>query len=189
MNKQELRIQYKSIRNSVINKSDFDRKISEYFINSPFFHNSDIYLCYVSVGSEVDTSYIIDKLLSNGKKVAVPNCKDGIMDFFEIKSTDELIEGAYGIPTADVNNAVRITCFDNALCIVPALSFDKSGFRLGYGGGYYDRFLFDKSIISLGLSYEDCICESLPAEEHDIKINSVLTENGFRYLKEDTYER
>jgi 5-formyltetrahydrofolate cyclo-ligase len=189
MNKKELRIQYKSIRNSVINKSDSDRKISEYFINSPFFHNSDIYLCYVSVGSEVDTSYIIDKLLSNGKKVAVPNCKNGIMDYYEIKSADELIEGAYGIPTADIKKSIRITSFDNALCIVPALSFDKSGFRLGYGGGYYDRFLIDKSVFTLGLCYEDCICESLPVEEHDIKINSLLTEKGFRNLKEDTYER
>ncbi len=189
MNKKDLRIQYKSIRNSVINKSDADRKIAEYFVNSPFFHNFDIYLCYVSVGSEVDTSIIIDSLLSIGKRVAVPHCKIGIMDFYEITSKDDLVKGAYGIPTVDVNKSNKITEFGCSLCIVPALSFDKSGCRLGYGGGYYDRFLSDKSIDTLGLCYEDCISESLPAEEHDIIINSILTENGFRHLKEDTYER
>ena len=189
MNKKELRIQYKSIRHSVADKSLADRKIAEYFINSPFFNNFDIYLCFVSVGSEVDTSVIIDKLLSVGKKVAVPNCKDGTMDFYLINSTDDLIDGAYGIPTADIEKASKITDFSRSFCIVPALSFDKNGCRLGYGGGYYDRFLCDKSIDTLGLCFEDCISEKLPAEKHDIKINSVLTEIGFRYLKEDTYER
>lgn len=189
MNKKDLRIQYKIIRKSVADKSDADRRIAGYFINSPFFHNFDIYLCYVSVGSEVDTAVIIDKLLSAGKRVAVPNCQNGTMDFFEILSADELIIGAYGIPTADTAKANKITDFSRALCLVPALSFDKSGFRLGYGGGYYDRFLYAKNIKTLGLCYEDCISECLPAEEHDIKIKSVLTEKGFRFLKEDTYER
>ncbi len=179
MNKKDLRIQYKIIRNSIVNKSEADHKIAEHFINSPFFHDFDIYLCYVSIGSEVDTSIIIDSFLSMGKRVAVPHCKNGVMHFYEITSAEYLVDGAYGIPTADINISKKITDFTRALCIVPALSFDKSGHRLGYGGGYYDRFLCDKTIDTLGLCYEKCISERLPAEEHDIKINSVLTENGF----------
>lgn len=190
MIKKQLRIQYKSVRNSIsaTDKSNSDQVIFRNFVSSPFFKDSDLYLCYVSVGSEVETVKIIDSLLANSKRVGVPYCEGKEMHFYEINSIDELVSGAYGIPTADVKKAKRISDFSNTLCIVPALSFDKKGFRLGYGGGYYDRFLSLHSVDTLGLCYECCYAESLPAEPHDIKIRCVLTENGFIYIKEDTYE-
>ena len=188
--KKQLRTHYKSVRNSIPaeNKSISDRNIYNHFVNSSFFNHFDTYLCYVSVGSEVETINIIESLLSNGKRVGVPYCEGKTMHFYQIKSTDDLFCGSYGIPTANVETAEKIEDFSNTLCIVPALSFDKKGYRLGYGGGYYDRFLSSHTVSTLGLCYEYCIAESLPAESHDIKIRCVLTENGFRNIKEDTYE-
>lgn len=184
MNKTDLRKHYKSVRNNIHPeaKVELDNNIFKHFINSPFFHDSDIFLCYVSVGSEVNTKKLIDFLLNHNKTVAVPFCNGKNMDFYKIQSQNDLIEGSFGIPTADIQKAVRVADFSNALCILPALSFDKSGGRLGYGGGFYDRFLDGKTIKTLGLCYESCFTDSLPVEEHDVKTDSVLTENGFRYF-------
>ena len=188
--KKQLRSHFKSVRNSVSSedKAVFDQRIYQNFVNSPFFNDFDIYLCYVSVGSEVETVNIINSLLSKGKRVGVPYCEGKTMHFYEIKSTDELISGTYGIPSVNVETAEKIVDFSNTLCIVPALAFDKKGFRLGYGGGYYDRFLSSHTVDTLGLCYEYCLSEALPAEPFDVKIRCILTENGFINIKEDTYE-
>lgn len=190
MNKSELRKKYKEIRNSASQSEriESNRNISLNFLNSLFFHKFNIFLCYISIGSEVDTVDLIKVLLSNNKKVAVPYCNECRMDFYFINSLDELAVGAYGIPTVDPKTAIKVSDFSDALCIVPALSLDLNGNRLGYGGGYYDRFLAENRIDTVGLCIEKCIADELPSEEFDIKIKSILTENGFRYIKEDTYE-
>ena len=184
MNKSDLRKHYKSVRNKIYaeHAAEYDSKILNYFLNSKFFHDFDIFLCYVSVDSEVNTIKLIEYLIEHNKKVAVPYCNGRNMDFYEIHGLNELVDGSFGIPTADIGNSVSIVDFDNALCILPALSFDKSGGRLGYGGGFYDRFLESANIKTLGLSYEACISDNLPLENYDVKVDSVLTENGFRYF-------
>lgn len=191
--KKELRKIYKSIRSGIMpqDKADFDRRIFESFVNSCYYHSFDMFLCYVSIGSEVDTSKIIKHLLFSGKKVSVPFCHDGVMDFYEINSFDDLFSGMFGIPTVNCSKHKKITDFSKALCIVPALSYDTDGNRLGYGGGYYDRFLADKKIPTLGLCYEGCICQRLPSEKLDIKVGAILTEKCLRISKtkeDSTYE-
>ncbi len=191
MDKNDLRKFYTQLRNG-INSSDkikADNSIFSFFINSRF-SNRSLFLCYVSYKSEVDTHNIIRFLLDIKKRVAVPVCKGGSMHFCEIYSFDELKPEAFGILAPELNENNTVTDFSDALCLVPALSFDCSGNRLGYGGGYYDRFLKEYNIQTLGLAYSKCLCEKIPAESFDVKINAVLTENGFRNLKtgEDTYE-
>ncbi len=72
-------------------------------------------------------------------------------------------------------------CSDtDVLCIVPGLCFDKNGSRIGYGGGYYDRFLKDLCGVVMGLCYDECFLESIPRDEHDISVDLILTETGLK---------
>ncbi len=182
MNKNELRDFYKKIRNNIseCEKIQFDKMIFTSFINSFFIKKYDNFLIYVSVNNEVETANLIQFLLDNNKKVSVPNCQNRNMCFYSINSLDELTVGAFGIPSADISVCKKCENFDNTLCIVPAVSFDNNGNRLGYGGGYYDRFLSENKLPTIGLCYERCICELIPNESFDIKIDYVLTEQHLR---------
>ncbi len=173
-----LRKLYKLVRNNITESEIqyFDEIIFSKLVNLRIYNDAKTVLIYVSFGSEVDTKKIIDFSLECGKTVAVPFCYGNRMEFYAIKSSDELIPGKYGIPTADITNRVSINDFNDALCIVPALSFDLQGNRLGYGGGYYDRFLEYHSVKTIGLCYSRCIHPHLPAEDYDIKIDNILTE-------------
>lgn len=175
MDKKELRKIFRQKRNGISEKSEKDFKIAERVLNSARVKNSDNILIYVSYGSETDTHFIIEKLLESGKNVAVPRClENGIMEFIYIKSLDELSAGAYGISEPSGNNKALIT--EDTICIVPAFSFASDGTRLGYGGGYYDRFLEKSEIYTIGICYDEMFSESLPSEKHDIKIKTVITE-------------
>ncbi len=193
MDKNDLRKFYTQFRNG-INRSDkisADRSIFTYFINSRYFSDFGMFLCYVSFRSEADTHEIIRFLLNNKKRVAVPVCEDKQMRFFEIRSLSDLQPGRFGILIPKPDDADIVTDFSNALCLVPALAFDYNGNRLGYGGGYYDRFLSENKIQTLGFAYGNCLCRHIPSEDFDVKISTVLTENGFRKFKTgeaNTYE-
>lgn len=184
MTKNLLRQFYRSVRKSISEKEkiDYDRRIFTRFVNSRLYNDAESLLIYVSFGSEADTFNIINHALKRGKVVAVPYCKGEEMQFYAIDSCDDLVKGKFGIPTVIPDNKNLISDFSKSLCIVPALSFDNSGSRLGYGGGFYDRFLSDKNITTVGLCFERCVDYCLPAEEHDIKINYILTENRFKKL-------
>ncbi len=184
-NKKETRDFYLKIRNNITDyeKNEFNRIIFTKFINSSFFHNYDIFLIYISVKNEVDTMNIIRYLLDNNKKVAVPFCNKNEMSFYFINSFDDLIEGEFGIPSVDTSVCKQISCFENTLCVIPAVAYDVSGYRLGYGGGYYDRFLSANKVDTLGLCYERCISQKLPHEDFDIKSDYVMTENFLRNHK------
>lgn len=136
--------------------------------------------CYVSSPLlEVDTVRLLEYLISENTEVAVPRCTDSIgnMQFYSIKNTDCLSVGAYGISEPDVNICRKVFPDNRTLCIVPGLSFDECGRRMGFGKGYYDRFLKDFSGISVGLCYECCIMGEIPHEEHDAVMDYVITEN------------
>ncbi len=185
--KKELRKLCKSIRKRIGlgERLLFDSMIFTHLINSDLYKSSKTLLIYVSVNNEADTLNIIKYALADGKRVAVPRCNGNIMNFIELKSFEELSEGDFGIPTVDSDDNKIIDDFSDALCIVPGLGFDRYGNRLGYGGGYYDRFLSCNHVTSVGLCYERCRFDMLPAEEHDIKIDYILTENGLRNSKKE----
>ena len=190
--KNVIRSLYKSIRNSVSEsqKSESDRRIFTRLINLPLYKNSDLILIYVSFGSEADTKNIIEFSLNNNKRVAVPYCNGNNMQFFEIKNLKDLKIGKFGIPTVETVNNLPVSSFENALCVVPGLCFDLEGNRIGYGGGFYDRFLCEHNIPTVALAYEICVCDKIPYEEYDVRIDALVTENYFRNLKKEvsTYE-
>lgn len=184
MMKKKLRALYKSVRNGISEseKKKADTCIFTRFVNSDLFADSEIILIYISVGSEPDTLKLMDYSLRNGKRVAVPHCIGLNMNFYFIESTDCFVDGEFGIPTVIPENENLVFDFKNTVCVVPALSFDRFGNRLGYGGGYYDRFLYDKNFPTVGLCYERCVATVLPAEEHDIRVDYILNENRLTKL-------
>jgi len=177
-----LRTQFKSIRSaySLEEKEKLDKKITNRLINMWKFREAEILFCYVSFGIEVDTRSIIRISLEQGKRIAVPKCVDGKreLEFFTIKSMEELKPGTFGVLEPEPKAENRITDFNSGLCIVPALSFDHEGFRLGFGKGYYDRFLSEFEAFTVGLCYSDCVVERLPHGKYDKNVDILVTEKS-----------
>ena len=177
--KHELRSHFKRIRAKLekSNKEELDLKLAERFLTSEQYIGCRVLFAYVSTPIEVDTSVIISSALADGKKVAVPKCdRDGNMEFYYITELSQLRKGMFSIMEPDVECCKKVKNYDNAVCLVPALSYDKSGSRLGFGKGCYDRFLSDFSGKKVGLIYECCICDVLPTESHDLPVDAVITE-------------
>ena len=158
-------------------KNNCDRLISEKLINLDEFIKSDCILTYVSTKIEVDTYGIIEYALSVGKTVAVPRCEHDTnkMRFYRIKSLDNLVKGYFNIPEPDRFCSEQID-YNNALCIVPGLAFNKDGYRIGYGRGYFDRFLAENNVKSVGLCYKAFVIDDLPVEGFDIPVDILLTD-------------
>lgn len=177
MEKSELRGHLLSKRKEISFKSLKSAEICRIFLESEIYKNCDKIYIYCSIGSEVDTLAILKKALCDGKRVALPRCLDikGNMKFYYIKNDSDLISGAFGIkePSNDCKEAV----FDEkTVCIVPGIAFSFSGFRLGYGKGYYDRFLSDFKGVSVGFCFEECVEEKLPHDKYDMKVNCLITD-------------
>lgn len=177
--KSELRRLYREKRKTLADKEIKDRQICECFLNSQLYKDSQTLLCYAALKDEINTDRIIERALKDGKKVALPRCSDlnGNMDFYFIKSLSDLSVGAFGIREPDPTAYEKVQDFSNCVCLVPALAFDESGYRLGYGKGYYDRFMKKFIIISVGLCYNEFLKDTLPVENHDEAVDCIATEN------------
>lgn len=179
--KQKLRAESKLYRKllSEQEKKTLDSKISNRFFNTWQYRSCKVLLSYVSTEIEVDTRAIISRALSDGKHVAVPRCIDNtrLMDFYFIKSFDDLESGFMGVLEPVPEKCEKMTDFSEGLCIVPALMFDVRGYRLGYGKGYYDRFLSNFCGETLGICYNSCIKEKLPHGKFDKCVERIITQS------------
>ena len=155
--------------------------ITKQVINLPEYKNADVILSYASFSSEVNTHFLINHALANGKKIAAPKTMEGHgMEFFYINSLEELFPGNYGI-MEPLSNAEKVEMEEGRsyLLILPGIAFDENRNRLGYGGGYYDRFLEKYAgydIYKLMLAYELEKVDKLPVEIYDIPSDKVITE-------------
>lgn len=183
MNKSDLRKHYKALRNNLTpaQKSLFDNSIAKRFLGLSEYIECNDLLVYVSEQIEVDTKQIISESLKN-KRLLCPRCVSGtnLMHFYVIDSFDDLEKGAYGI-LEPVQKCTRVDEFSNVVCIVPGLSFDSNGFRLGFGKGYYDRFLSNFNGTKIGLCYECCLNKEIPCDEFDIPVDILVTEDRVVY--------
>ncbi len=173
MKKEFLRKKYKEKRDNIKNKVTKDNLIYQKVINNKDILSSKTLLIYISINSEVDTTKIINYFL-NTKNIAVPKIIDNNMYFCYVKNLNELTSGKYNIPEPTNENIV--TDFDNAICIVPGICYDKENYRIGYGKGYYDRFLSKNKIKTIGLCYKECMIEKIDNDKYDYKIDEVITD-------------
>lgn len=181
--KSSLRKVYRERRNAICveDRTRKSRIIAEKLLDKKELKSAKLVFVYVSVKSEADTRYIISRLLKCGKRVAVPVCaEDGGMEAYPIENLDGLLPNRFGIPEPDcTTQAIKpVAKNDIDIIVVPALAFDRNGYRLGYGGGYYDRYLQGFSGYTIGIEFSDCMAEGLPALPTDVKVDTVITDDA-----------
>ncbi len=159
--------------------------ICDRLLNAVLSVDADDILLFSPIGSEPDLLPLAQRLISLGKRVYFPiSQKDTVrLDFRAVASLDELAHGAYGIKEPPCQN----TPFDGsarAVCVVPALSFDTSGMRIGYGKGYYDRFLSNFSGLSIGVTFASLVAERVPTDKYDVPVDVIITEEGVTVVNE-----
>lgn len=134
----------------------------------------------VSRFPEVDTWQLIRKGWEQGKRIVIPKCfpKEKEMFFYEITSFDQLETVYYGLfePNIQLTNEVKDDEID--LLLVPGLAYSRNGFRLGFGGGYYDRYLTSFEGIKMSIAFAKQIVEHVPIEHHDIPVATIITEEN-----------
>ncbi len=176
----------KETRKNIIKKRDeldkeakkfMDDKIIEKLINSEEYKKARGIFTYIGFGSEIDTKIIIKDALKLGKQVYVPKIFNKEMLLIRIDSLENLVKSSYGIlePIGEEND-FDIDKLD--LIVMPGVAFDEEFNRLGYGAGYYDKFL-DKNNLKcskIALAYELQVLDSLEVEEHDKKVDQIITE-------------
>jgi 5-formyltetrahydrofolate cyclo-ligase len=122
----------------------------------------------------VRTDIIISKAKQLGKLVALPRVEGDSISFYELSDEKHLVKGRFGI--MEPLPQVRVKSMD--LLVVPGIAFDKQGYRLGYGKGYYDKFLSKNPVLSFGLAYSLQLFEKLPHGKHDRRMDAIATEKG-----------
>ena len=173
--KKNLRRAMKTRRNALTEeeKSDAADKCLSKLKELSEFMDSDWIYAYIACRNELETADIIAWCLDNEKRVAVPKVHGEIMHFYEIHSLADCVPGAFGILEPVGEEKDRIT--EPGFMLVPGLAFDKKGNRLGYGGGFYDKYLASHGgIITAALGYQFQIVEEVPAEIHDKKMDYLI---------------
>ncbi len=155
-----------------------DREIASRLFLMPEYRKAEVLFCFAGTEREIDTRPVILNALKQGKRVGVPKCVGkGIMEVREIKGLWNLEPGKYGImePASD---CPLIIPEEIDLCLIPCLSASVQGVRLGYGGGYYDRYLPFVRGTKAVLCRRRMMCQELPGEEHDVGMDMVVSEDG-----------
>lgn len=187
MDKSELRKRMKQLRKDMFSEERAirNKKAYENFIQVINTVDTEWIYPFVSYGTEIDTIEIIKYCLGydNGRKqrynVAVPRVNGDRMDFYKISDMDELKPGFFGIPEPVGDNPIEIC---DGIVIMPGLAFDSDFGRIGYGGGYYDRFLSENQNVNLkkiALAYEFQMCTpgEIEMEEHDCRPDIIVTDS------------
>lgn len=156
-----------------------DRKIIENVFGLEEFQQAKTIFCYVSTETEVDTIPILKEILASGKRLGVPKCTGkGIMEVYEISSLDELTAGAYGILEPDESCKKILLPEEIDFSLIPCISCDSKGKRLGHGGGYYDRYLEQSRGVKAIVCRSRLMLDEIPTEPHDVQMDLVISEEA-----------
>ncbi len=171
MTKREIRKEKIEKRKSIENRQQKDKKIAEMLIESDFYKKAQTIMVYMSYNGEVSTDELIEIMLKDGKTLCAPVCIDKeTMIAKSFTQISEFSKGMYGIKEP---KGEKVSDID--LVIVPGVAFNEEKHRIGYGAGYYDRFLENTNAISCGLFYQMQKAD-FTADETDKKLDYVITE-------------
>lgn len=154
-------------------------QIIQSLLDTQYYNKASTVHTYVSMNKrrEVCTDRLLKHLLDNHKRTVVPvtNFQEGTLNHSEINSLDDLEKNKWGVAEPKSVHPVNIESLD--LIIVPMAAADRSGNRLGYGKGFYDRFLSETKALKAGLIFSDFLFEEIPVGEFDIKLDVIITED------------
>ena len=182
LEKQRLREEHLAAREALSEqeRSVLDDRITQKLLAISEYVEATTVLTYVSVSSEVSTRMFIECALRDGKTVAVPRCLPGhCLEFVAIASLEQLVAAPFNLlePAKELP-ALTEDQKNNSICIVPALLVDAKGYRLGYGAGFYDRFLSTYSGKKICLAYQQNLSKTeLPHTAFDVAVDVVITES------------
>lgn len=189
MNEKEIvrkQLQQKLAGISKPNYEHLSYKISQALFLDPYWKDSESIGITISKIPEVDTYQIIRKAWEEKKKIVIPKClpKQKKMDFRTLTAFDQLESVYYGLfePIETQTELMEKNKID--LLIVPGLGFTRTGYRLGFGGGYYDRYLKDYHGKTLSLAFHQQVMSELPIEEHDIPVLKIITDQEILTIDE-----
>ena len=190
MTKEQIRNDMKQQRSSLskLDRQVYDRVICEGLRNMIEYQECHEVFSFISFGTEVDTTCFLRHALSEGKQVYVPRVQGPAMEFFRINSLDGLIISRFGVPEPPTEDTIKYSIQNGwkkdhpRLMLLPGLAFDHHGNRIGYGAGYYDRYLSSypsEYFYKLGLAYSFQILPVLPSGSHDIRADAILTQEDY----------
>lgn len=183
--KKEIRREVLAVREAMDETvwKESSRRIVQNLIRHALFAAAEHILCYASYQREVETAEFLEYCLSAGKYVYCPRVSGKDMEFYRIFSTEELETGFHGIPEpparADLLYRRTKNMRGRSLIVMPGAVFDRQRHRIGYGGGYYDRYLEKvPGIATAALAFSFQIQEAIPFDGHDICPQVIITEKG-----------
>lgn len=180
LTKSEIRKIYKQKR-ADMNKADAVKKsrmVANAFIASELYTNASRLMLYMPLGNETDTAAIIAAALADGKKLVFPVTDRSTCEITPVlwDGESELSEGAFSVKEPVGTMLADVSRLDAV--IVPGIAFDMSGARVGFGKGCYDRFLEGISAVKVGFCYDFQLADKIPTDEHDVKMDFLVTESG-----------
>lgn len=151
-------------------------KIQQRLADTSEFRHADSIGLYSPIHGEVFTEGLFEACRQEGRAVSYPRVRGEQLEFVQVEQRQELAPGAFGVLEPAGSLLVMPSTLD--LIVVPGVAFDRCGFRLGYGKGFYDRALHEKQSgsVLVGVCFELQLVDSLPAERHDVLMNMVVTE-------------
>lgn len=183
--KQQLRERMKAKRRALPpqDKQCADEAILKRLVCLREYMRSRVIFTFVSTPIEVQTHSFITRAIADGKRVAVPRCVAGTrtMNFYYIDSLESLRPGTFGVLEPEPDPVRLAHGCPNSLCVVPALACDREGYRLGYGGGYYDRFLSKYRGVKICVLYEDELQDRLWHGRYDVPVDLIATEKRLHF--------
>ena len=157
-------------------KNTMDRALTDRLVHHPFYQEAKVIATYLSFPHEFQTQGLIDQALRDGKKVMIPKTyPKGRMEFV-VYDPQQLVKTSFGLLEPQGNLEV-VDASQIDLIHVPGLAFTTEGYRIGYGGGYYDRYLENFAGHSLSTIYP-CQVQEFNSEDHDIPVQEVLIDEG-----------
>ena len=181
MTKADCRAAYKHIRDNLSPavRADKSARLRGLLLGSEVYASAGTLFSFLGFGSEVDTKAILTDALAAGKTVAVPVVrKKSAMDFLTITNLDDLLLNRFGVPEP-LHGRIVYPC-ENDLMLVPGLAFGRDGYRVGYGKGFYDRYLSRVTRPRcVGLGFAEQVADTVPHDNYDIALDTILTDNGW----------
>ena len=180
MDKKELRSAIKE-KKKALSRNDIEqmsRRLTEAFLELPEYKSADCLFAYVSINQEVRTFDIITKALTDGKRVALPKVTGDKIVFRYINSFDDCEAGYKNLLQPDDNMPFADNKESRALMLMPGLAFDRTGARVGYGAGHYDRYLSENTgtvFTKIALCFDFQMTDHIDVEEHDIRVDRIIS--------------
>ena len=176
LEKDNMRKKYIEVRKQIEGKAEKSNAICKRLLETEEYKNASTIAAYMPLESEASTLGIIRKALEDGKKVVLPRVEANEIVFYDYKLDDELIKSSFGINEPKGEEAKKADKDSIDMIILPGLVFDIDRNRLGFGRGFYDRFLCDFNKTKIGICFDEQITDLVPTDIFDVKMDEVITD-------------